>query len=203
MADWKAVTSNWVLANQEQLMREGLKVQAAVRFLITRLGYVIAKAEGGMLNQAQTEILESKVGRHLARYSDYVVKVGRRIYVIEVKAKQFAPPLSHGEKVLMFNTSIFLKRYYVDTIARVLVLVVLYPAGLFGRSTMRGKRVYYAFLGARGSPTADGAIEIRLARNPASYRWVKASTFRQWVRATKKDAEALIQMHAIGKSYPT
>jgi hypothetical protein len=177
-------------------MKEGLIVQAAARFIILRLGYDILKAEHDTLSHAQFSILERKVGRHLARYADYVVKMDRRIYVIEVKAKEFGEPLAHGDsRILMFSPSIFLKRSYVETVAHVLVLAVLYPIGLFGTSRMSDKKVYYTLRSATGIRTNEGGVEIVLDQDKTGYRWMKANIFRKWVKRTKKDAEALIQMH--------
>jgi hypothetical protein len=198
MSDWERITPKWIQTNQEDLMEEGLRVQAAARFLIRRLGYNIVKSEEDVPSPRQVSLLEGKVGRHLARYSDYIVKMSRRIYVIDVKAKQFSSPLaSNREKILMFTPSIFLKRNYVDTIARVLVLAVLYPVGLFVKSNVRGKKVYYGLSSTQGSPTAEGGVEIVLDQNFSSYRWVKAKTFRRWISATKGEAQRLIQMHPL------
>lgn len=195
MGKWEVVKPKWLLANEAELMKEGLRVQAAARFLILGLGYDILKAEQDIPTQTQVSILERKVGRHLARYSDYIVKMGRRIYVIEVKAKQFSPLLLHSGKFLMFNTSIFLRRTYVDTVARVLILAILYPIGVFGSLSMRGKKVYYTLVNAEGPRTAEGGVEITLDQDMGNYRWVRANTFRQWIKATKRDAQVLIQMH--------
>jgi hypothetical protein len=196
MSEWGEAKPNWILANQQKLMKEGLKVQAAARFIILRLGYDILKAEQEIPSQTQMSMLERKVGNHLARYSDYIVKMDRRIHVIEVKAKEFSYPLAHGDRrFLLFNSSIFLKRSYVDTVAHVLVLAVLYPMGLFGTTSMRGKKVYHTLRSVTGTRTDEGGIEIILDQDMTGYRWTKATTFRKWVKRTKKDAEALIQMH--------
>jgi hypothetical protein len=200
MGEWERITPKLILSNQDKRMKEGLIVQEAARFLIQRLGYNILKAEHDIPSQTQLSILEEKVGRHLARYSDYIVKMGRRIYVVEVKAKQLGYLLAHGKKFPMFNRSIFLKRSYVDTVAHVIVLGVLYPAGLFGASSMRGKKVYYVLRSVEGTRTDEGGIEIVLDQDMTSYRWIKATTFRKWVKATKKDTEALIQMHPLSGS---
>jgi hypothetical protein len=195
MRESETAKPKWVQDYESELMKEGLKAQAAARFLIRRLGFRILKAEQDTPAQKDLGILENRVGNHLARYSDYIVRRGRQIFVIEVKAKQVTPYLLHSENVLMFNTSIFLKRAYVDTIARVLVLAVLYPQGIFGSSRMSGKKVYYALLGGKGSRTAEGGVEISLDEDPRSYRWVRANIFRRWIKSTNKDAQILIQMH--------
>jgi hypothetical protein len=193
---WQTVKPKWVLANEDKLKKEGFRIQAAARFLVKRLGYNIIKGEQEIAGQNQVAILESKVGSHLARYSDYIVKKGRHVFVIEVKAKEYSSYLIDSEKVLMFNNSIFLRRNYVDTIASVIVLAILYPRGLFERSSMHRKKAYYVLKSTEGSPTAEGGVEITLAQDPQSYRWIQANTLRRWIKESKRDAEALVQMHS-------
>jgi|GEM_PF-1760978 hypothetical protein len=142
-SEWEKIAPQWVIADNEKLKEEGFKVQAAARSLIRRLGYDILKAEEEMFSPAKMQILERKLGRHLARYSDYIVRSGRHLYVVDVKAKEFGILIVGGQRHLLFNESIFLHRDYVDTMVPVLVLAVLYPRGLFGPSGMRNKKVYY------------------------------------------------------------
>jgi hypothetical protein len=181
----------------DEWKEQGFKVQAAAKFLIRRLGYDILKAEEEFPTPAQMSILESKLGPHLARYSDYIVRMGRRLYVIDVKARVILYLVAQGRRHHQFNKSIFLKKDYVDSVVPVLVLVVLFPGVLFSSSSPRGEKVYYAILSsAKGIRTADGGIEIKLDHDLDSYHWIRARTFRKWVRATRRSAHHLIRMYS-------
>jgi hypothetical protein len=189
--------SDWVTVQHDKWKEQGFKVQAAARFLIRRLGYDILKAEEDLPTPTQMPILERKLGPHLARHSDYVVRMGRRLYVIDVKAKELAYLLKQKQRYHQFNQSIFLKRHYVESVVPVLVLVVLYPGVLFGSSSARDEKVYYTMLsGSSGKETrtADGGIEIMLDHGLDSYQWIRARTFRKWMRVTRRSAHHLIRM---------
>lgn len=194
----KQTKPGWVTV-QDRWKEQGFKVQAAASFLIRRLGYRILKAEEDLLPPAQASVLERKLGPHLARYSDYVVRIGRRLCVIEVKAKEILYLLHKGQRHHTFNQSIFLGRHYVDSTVPVLLLAVLYPGVVFGSSGPREEKVYYTVLSGlseRGIRTADGKIEIILDHGLDSYRWTRARTFRRWLRATRGNAEDLIRMYS-------
>lgn len=82
--------SDWARAQHDKWKEQGFKVQAATKFLIRRLGYDVVKAEGEFPTPVQMLVLERKLGAHLAKYSDYVVSMRRRLYVIDVKPKKFS-----------------------------------------------------------------------------------------------------------------
>jgi hypothetical protein len=188
----------WVTVQQDKWKEQGFKVQAAASFLIRRLGYNILKAEEDLPTPAQMQVLETRLGPHLARYSDYVVRMGRRLYVIDVKAKEILYLFQQRQRHHQFNQSIFLGRHYVDSVVPVLLLVVLYPGVLFGSSGARDEKVYYTILSGwsgRGTRTADGRIEIMLNHDLDGYRWIRARTFRRWIRATRRNADDLIRMY--------
>lgn len=197
-SEWEKIVPQWVIADSEKLKEEGFKVQAAARFLIRRLGYEILKAEEDVFSPAKIQFLERKLGRHLARYSDYIVRIGRRLYVIDVKAKEFGILISRGQRHTLFNESIFLRRDYVDTVVPVLVLAILYPRGLFDFTTTRSKKVYYDLLSSieKETRTAEGGIQIVLDHDLDRYRWIRPSTFRKWIRRTRRNAQDLIRMHS-------
>lgn len=195
-SEWETIPPQWVIESNERLKKEGFKVQAAARFLIRRLSYDVLKAEEDVYSPAKMRILEGKLGRHLARYSDYIVRRSGHLYVIDVKAKEFSTMSSDGQKYTLFSESIFLSRKYVDTIIPVLALAVLYPTGLFGSSNMRNKKVYYILrdIGTQ-SRTDNGGVQIVLSHDLDGYRWTKATNFRKWIRQTRTNAENLIRMH--------
>lgn len=196
---WEKTEPNWVTVQHDKWKEQGFKVQAAARFLIRRLGYDILKAEEDSPTPAQMLILERKLGPHLARYCDYVVRMGRRLYVIDVKAKEIGYLVVQGQRHHLFNQSIFLRRHYVDSVVPVLVLAVLYPAVLFSSSGARDEKVYYTILSGlseKETRTADGGIEITLDHDLDSYHWIRARTFRKWTRVTRRNANDLIRMHS-------
>lgn len=190
---------DWVTVQQDKWKEQGFKVQAAAKFLIRRLGYDVLRAEEDPLTPAQMQVLETRLGPHLARYSDYVVRMGRRLYVIDVKAKEIGYLVAQGQRHHQFNQSIPLRREYVDSVVPVLVLAVLYPALLFSSSGTRDEKVYYTILpvsNEKETRTSDGRIEITLDHDLDSYHWIRARTFRKWTRVTRKNANNLIMMHS-------
>jgi len=190
---------DWVTVQHDKWKEQGFKVQAAAKFLIRRLGYDVLRAEEDPLTPAQMQVLETRLGPHLARYSDYVVRMGRRLYVIDVKAKEIGYLVVQGQRHHLFNQSMFLRREYVDSVVPVLVLAVLYPAVLFSSSGTRDEKVYYTiFSGSneKETRTADGGIEIKLDHDLDSYHWIRARTFREWTKVTRRNANDLIRMHS-------
>jgi hypothetical protein len=104
---------DWVTVQHNKWKEQRFKVQAAAKFLIRRLGYDVLRAEEDPLTPAQMQVLETRLGPHLARYSDYVVRMGRRLYVIDVKAKEIGYLVVQGQRHHLFNQSIPLRREYV------------------------------------------------------------------------------------------
>ena len=190
---------DWVTVQHDRWKEQGFKVQAAAKFLIRRLGYHVLRAEEDPLTQAQMQVLDTRLGAHLARYSDYVVRMRRHLYVIEVKAKEIGYLMVQGQRHHLFNQSIFLRREYVDSAVPVLVLAILYPAALFSSSGTRREKVYYTILSVsneKETRTVDGGTEIRLDHGLDSYRWIRIRTFRKWTKATRRNANDLIRMHS-------